>query len=65
MSLYPHDDSIIDAEKREMELEIASLNKRLDALELQLKGALFSIDADYREMKGLERDIDELYVRVF
>ena len=63
-SQYPHDD-IIDAERMELEFEIDALNRRVDDLGLKLRSALFMIEVDYREMKGLQRDIDDMYVRVF
>ena len=50
-----------DVERRErFKFEIASLNKRLDEIEVKLRGALCMIEMDYREMKGLERDIDDM-----
>ncbi|HXY87141.1 MAG TPA: hypothetical protein VEG44_01735 [Candidatus Acidoferrales bacterium] len=63
-SHYPHND-IIDAEKLALELEIDSLNRRIEDLEVKLRGALFMIEMDYRGMKGLQRDIDDMYMRVF
>jgi hypothetical protein len=64
---YGRDDDniIIDAERRELELTIIELGERIADLETKLTGALSNIDYNYREMKGLERDIDEIYRRVF
>jgi hypothetical protein len=56
---------IIDAEKRELELTVQSLEERIDALELRLAGVLSQIHDDYAEMKGLERDLDDIYRHVF
>lgn len=56
---------IIDAEQRALELEIDSLNRRLENLELKLRSTLFMVDEDYREIQGMRRDIDDLYVKVF
>lgn len=56
---------IIDAEQRALELEIDSLNRRLENLELKLRSTLFMVDEDYREIQGMRRNIDDLYVKVF
>ncbi|HYA60562.1 MAG TPA: hypothetical protein VED16_00585 [Candidatus Acidoferrum sp.] len=45
-------------------LIIATRKQARASLETKLAGALSEIDSNYREMKGLERDVDTIYRRV-
>ena len=56
---------IIDAEKIELELELDLLRQRINDLEVKLQGAQFLIEHDYRELKSMQIDLDDMYVRVF
>lgn len=49
----------------DLAVKIADIQKQLSDFDVRLKGASYETDAQYRKVKGLEKDIDEIYRCVF